>query len=330
MTASNRRDIWIDSLRGFAAFGVMIVHILGTFPNIGIKSSGTGKIFVCLFMFITGYYAFVDIETKYNIYQILHFYFKKFYTIVPQFIVCLFLGLFLKLYDYNTIISTLQFKIGLMHFWYIPVVLGFYFTIPFFRMILHPLNNRQRIIAITLIIILFEILFPWYKSTENSIEFWWYIPCFLIGYLIRIVTIELSLNKHYSYDILSVICLITFILIVPGVREFLLGIPSDKYLQNKLVFMTFLWGLFCIFTLKSKYLFKFLNCKNLFSCYAKYGYSLYLIHFIILTYFMRRELSGIHLLFFTSITSCIGAIILYYIVQYPIIIIIRRIKNSKK
>ena len=46
MTASNRRDIWIDSLRGFAAFGVMIVHILGTFPNIGINCNFFSKTFL--------------------------------------------------------------------------------------------------------------------------------------------------------------------------------------------------------------------------------------------------------------------------------------------
>lgn len=43
MTNNKQRDIWIDTLRGIAALGVMIAHLAVTFPNIGVKGSGTGK-----------------------------------------------------------------------------------------------------------------------------------------------------------------------------------------------------------------------------------------------------------------------------------------------
>ena len=55
MTNNKQRDIWIDTLRGIAALGVMIAHLAVTFPNIGVKGSGTGKLFVSLFLCITGF-----------------------------------------------------------------------------------------------------------------------------------------------------------------------------------------------------------------------------------------------------------------------------------
>ena len=84
------RDVWIDTLRGVAAWGVVIAHLAVTFPAIGVRGSGTGKIFVSFFLCITGYYAFVNIdENKSGIKSILKYWGKRVRTIIPQFVVCL-------------------------------------------------------------------------------------------------------------------------------------------------------------------------------------------------------------------------------------------------
>ena len=89
MKVEKQRDIWIDTLRGIAAFGVMIAHLAVTFPNIGVRGSGTGKIFVCLFMCITGFYAFPNIDRDtWGAKEIFVFYIKKIQTIIGSSLVC--------------------------------------------------------------------------------------------------------------------------------------------------------------------------------------------------------------------------------------------------
>ena len=328
MKVEKQRDIWIDTLRGIAAFGVMIAHLAVTFPNIGVRGSGTGKIFVCLFMCITGYYAFSNIDRdKWGIKEILLFYLKKIETIIPQFLVCLLLGTLFGLYDMKIVGKTLTFQMGLMHFWYIPVVLGFYLIIPFIRRLLSLLDSKRRIWILVALIIVFEVLFPWFHCTENSIEFWWYIPSFLIGSLARMISNH-YVKENICYDIGTIICVLIFILIIPGIRESVFSIPSDGYLQNKLVFMTLLWGCLIIFMKKSKYIFRIVNKSNIFSKNAKYGYSLYLIHYIVLNVLYSKGICEWKLVFWTIVISSFGAIGLYWGIQYPLQCLMKKVTRK--
>ena len=325
-----RRDIWIDTLRGMAAFGVMIAHLAVTFPNVGVRGSGTGKIFVCLFMCITGFYLFADIdEKKWGIRETLLFYVKKGQTILPQFLVCLLLGTLFGLYDMKIVGKTLTFQMGLMHFWYIPVVLGFYLVVPFIRKLLSLFAYEKRIWILVLLIVVIEILFPWYKSSENSIWFWWYIPSFLIGSVTKIL-VDKEKEQKISYDIVGICFVLIFVLIVPGVRELIFAIPADGYLQNKLVFMTGLWSGIILCIRRSKYLFGLLNRKNFFSFFSKYGYSMYLVHYLILNILLKYGFVEWKLFFITLVLSSISAILLYWMIQKPIILITKDGEKRKK
>ena len=322
-----KRDVWIDTLRGIAALGVMFAHLAVTFPKIGVRGSGTGKIFVCLFMCITGYYSFLNINKSENwVKDTFIFYGKRILAIFPQFLVCILLGTILGLYDLKTVGQALSFQTGLMHFWYIPVLLGFYLVVPFVRLLLSLFNSNKRVWIIATLILILEILFPWFKSIENSIEFWWYLPAFLIGGVAREVSD--SREKHcVVYDVGVVICALIFILIIPGVREIIFKIPADGYLQNKLVFMTLLWAILLICLKNSSYIWRIVNRVNIFSVGAKYGYALYLIHYIILCFLHGKGVTEWRLVIETVLLSCIGAVVLYWGIQYPIQCLLTKIRK---
>ena len=330
MTNNKQRDIWIDTLRGIAALGVMIAHLAVTFPNIGVKGSGTGKLFVSLFLCITGYYSFAgNNEKDWKAKGILSFYGKKIRIIIPQFLFCLLIGWGLGLYNLNDVWKTLTFQMGLKHFWYIPVVLGLYLIVPFISMIVTLFLKSMRVYVFAILIIGFEIVFPWFRSTENTIEFWWYISPMLIGSFIREL-VDRDFKKSIVYDVGTMVCVCVLIIIVPGVRELVFNIPSDGYLQNKLVFMSLIWGsiIFCIS--KSKYIYKLINKPNILSRGAKYGYTLYLIHCLILD---KLRMSGIYewrLVLYTIVLSSVAAVIIYYMIQYPIDYMIKRIEKDGK
>lgn len=282
-----KRDIWVDTLRGIAALGVVAAHCLTIFPSIGVRASGMGKIFVSLFFVLSGFYAFDNIENVIRSKkQIVQYWIKRFVNIIPLFWVCLWAGYFLKEYPAQSTIKCMFLIEGIGHFWYVPVIMGFYFIVPFVGMLIKNTTGKKRVLIYFIILFVMEILFPFFRCKENSIIVFYYIPSFMIGSIVKELNRRDIEQKNIMCDVACLLILACFVTIVPGIRELLFGIEPDRYLQNKIIFMSMGWGMFLFLAPRTKWLIEVLNTGNILARISVVGYEIYLIHYLLIQKFL--------------------------------------------
>lgn len=282
-----KRDIWVDTLRGIAALGVVVAHCLTIFPSIGVRASGMGKIFVSLFFVLSGFYAFDNIENVIGSKkQIVQYWIKRFVNIIPLFWVCLWVGYFLKEYPAQSTIKCMFLIEGIGHFWYVPVIMGFYFIVPFVGMLIKNTTGKKRVLIYFIILFVMEILFPFFRCKENSIIVFYYIPSFMIGSIVKELNRRDIEQKNIMCDVACLLILACFVTIVPGIRELLFGIEPDRYLQNKIIFMSMGWGMFLFLAPRTKWLIEVLNTGNILARISAVGYEIYLIHYLLIQKFL--------------------------------------------
>lgn len=282
-----QRDIWVDTLRGGATLGVVAAHCLTIFPSIGVRASGMGKIFVSLFFVLSGYYAFDDIESVIESKKrIVQYWIKRFVNIIPLFWVCLWAGYLLKEYSAQSTIRCMFLIEGIGHFWYVPVIMGFYFIVPFVGMLLKNTTGKKRILIYIIIVCVMEILFPFFRCEENSIIVFYYIPSFMMGSIVKEMNKKIISHKSIVNDAVCLLILACFVIIVPGIRELMFGIQPDRYLQNKIVFMSVGWSTLIFLIPRGKWLLKALNTRNALARVSVVGYEIYLIHYLLIQKFL--------------------------------------------
>ena len=71
---------------------------------------------------------------------------------------------------------------------------------------------------------------------------------------------------------------------IPGIRERVFGIQPDKYLQNKYLYISIIWIIILLCIKKSVYLRLALERIRVLQFIGKISYSIYLIHYIVLSY----------------------------------------------
>lgn len=324
---------YLTSIRGFACLIVVIAHILANVPAIGVNVSGCGKIGVWLFFVLSAFlltWQWLGVEkvTRKNVFQ---FYCKRFFRIFPcYFVILLFAFLVGYITDFKTVIKHLFLLEGLGHFWTIPVEFVFYIFVPLFVFILQKLKNKKKsIIFLVMVGVISGILFPYQKYVENSIQLMWYLPVFMMGMMVAYVfqSFEKKEKKSVVCDILIGVILLGMLCATPYFRKVIFGIEPDRYLQNKYLYFGMAWSVVIVLLQNSRYIRSFLNRSKILYWFGRISFSLYLVHFIVLSKFIVTSNLFLQSIF-VFIISVVLAAILNQFVEDPGIKIARKIVNK--
>lgn len=329
----DKKTNYLTSIRGIACLIVIIAHILASIPSIGVYVSGCGKIGVWLFFVLSAFLLTLQWmkEDKVNIKNIKNFYIKRFFRIYPCYIVTLIVALIIGYFDNFVDIIKHTFLIeGIGHLWTIPVEFIFYIIIPFLFIILKKMKNTKfKILFLCILIIIFEVIFPYTSFPVNSININWYIPVFLIGVILAYCYkyFESKQMKNIAFDILFCVVIILMLISVPYFKSLIFNINPDNYLQNKYLYFAIGWSIIIVSIQNSKYIIKYLNNTKIFMFLGNISFPLYLIHFIVLSKLnmMNNLILKSILVFVISIILSIG---MNKLIETPIIKLSKKIINK--
>lgn len=215
--------------------------------------------------------------------------------------------------DFHSVAKHLLCIEGAGHFWYMPVVIKFYLIAPFMIILLEGIKEKNFVILILLLTIIFSILFPFTTYIENSIHLYWYFPIFLIGCSLAFVYARIMFEHSKIPRGVIVVAVLTIILLTPKMREVLWNIEPSGWLQNKYLIFAVIWSVIILTILTDERLNDFLsNCKIL-QFVGKLSYEVYLIHYLLIwkviqytnnTFWITLIVTGVSILFAQTI-NCV-------------------------
>ncbi|SFG34265.1 acyltransferase family protein [Oribacterium sp. WCC10] len=304
------REIWLDAVRGFAILIVLTVHIIQAVPEFHDSVSGCGKIGVWLLFLLTGLFTlrpYLSLDNN-GIRQrhryltedkdsfkrnescngkcfwlsTFRFYLKRIVRIYPAFLAVLVVSVFTGYIDVPDAVRNFLLIKGTGHFWTLPVEMKFYFVAPFIGFLLMKLpGDSWRGTMLITVALVFSVVFFYRNCPENSIELGWYLPVLMYGGLINYL-IGSKVKVSAAYDVVVLGILAVFIIMVPAVRYILFGIPVNRYLSDKYLYISFLWMAFLFSLDRSKYVKRIIEKSRVLPFFGKISYSLYLVHYIVI------------------------------------------------
>lgn len=289
--------IFIDSLRGTSCLIVMLAHILASDPEYGMFANGCGKIGVWCFLMISGFLAMQSMEytkshkpEKWSTWLI-NYYKKKLIRLYPMYTAALLFALWIGVIpSFTDVIKHLFCLDGTGHFWYMPVIIKFYLLLPVGYFIYYILSKRWFLSVHILAAIICSLVFPFTSYTENSIQFRWYFPVFVIGMLIYGIYEQIpkmQSRHHYLFSGIAVADILIMIMFTPLMRKILWNIAPGPWLQNKYLLYAILWGILLL-ALSNRNISEHRNgIHKLIGWLSRYSYELYLFHYLFLSWFTR-------------------------------------------
>ena len=286
---------FIDSLRGTACLIVMLAHILASDPKYGMYANGCGKIGVWCFLIISGFLAMQSMKytkshkpEKWSTWLITY-YKKKLFRLYPTYIAALLFALWIGLLPSFTVVIKHLFCLdGIGHFWYMPVIIKFYLLLPIGYFLYHIMPKRWFLFVHTLTAFLCCLVFPFTSYIENSIQFRWYFPVFIIGMLIYEIYEEITKIKFrhpYLLFIIAIADILVMISFTPLMREILWNITPGPWLQNKYLLYAVLWGILLLALSKLNLPERQNIIHKFIEWVSQYSFELYLFHYLFLSWF---------------------------------------------
>lgn len=281
---------YMTALRGIACLMVLLVHSVQILTPYGIYVSGCGKMGVWFFLVSSGFLTIYPYEQRREkTFSILKYYKKRFLKIYPVYAAVLLLSYMVGYFDsWKQFVLHLVFVQGTGHFWYMPVIAKMYLIMPVFIYARKKIKKTSfYITGMTILAVVCCLFFPYWKYEENSTCLWWYFPIFVFGFLLAVVYNQIRISDNWVGDgfFWGIFCI--FILITPFMRKLIWHIEPSSYLQNKYLYIGFLWCLVIIGCKISCVIGKLLDSNRLLGYIGKISYPLYLFHFIV---FMKMKL----------------------------------------
>ncbi len=328
---------WVSSLRGLGCLIVLTAHILAS--QWGAYFSGCGKIGVWLLFILSAFLIEVQFNyaKPYGMKEMVIFWIKRIFRIYPCYICVLLLALVFGFFDKITEIGQhiLLLK-GNWHFWTIPVEMIFYLIVPFILVILKNIRNLSRYGEIGLLLIfsiVLAVIAPFTSYEENSIFIVWYLPVFFLGMILgNIYKKNIQVKKTISYlvSIVAFLCCAALIIAIPIVRFYIFGIAPNGYLQNKYLFVSFVWASVIIAIIYNNKWKKAFELNRIFIWIGEISYPLYLTHYLILIKISEFELPFIIKVIIVVGSSILLSLFLHYTIEMPFVNIGKKITNFIK
>lgn len=289
---------YISALRGLACLFVLFAHTVQMFTSYGSYVSGCGKIGVWFFMVSSGFLTLlpfvIEREKKFSV---ITYYKRKIIKLYPMYIVVLILayGMGFLATGKNVFLHIACIE-GNGHFWYMPVLFKMYLIMPIF--ILSRKRIKKEMLYIGVLIACFAIccyFFPFWKYEENSIRLIWYIPVFVLGFLLAEIYGIIKKKEFHTVwgDVLVIVVFFVMLLMTPFFRKLLFNKEPSGWLQNKYLVISLLW-ICIILGCEIGKLFAFLlsKCKVLIWI-GEISYPLYLIHFVLFDFLNKTQMDTV-------------------------------------
>lgn len=316
-----------DGIRGLACLIVIFIHASAFFfASTREVLAGTGKIGVWLFFVLSSFLLTNKfMRSGFNVSSVASYAVGRFLRIIPLFYFVAFLYYYKGGFGIATIedlISCLTFEKGYGHLWTIPVEFKFYVILPFMAYLFIGVFSRFGIIATiigcVIVIALQQSIWPFWDTPENSIDTRWYLSSFTIGSFIAVAHHHLrnKLDGRLA-DICGLFVIVLVVLSFPYLRYLILDMPIDKWLMNKFLWFSILWGLFILVLAEGKGRLGGMLRHIVLRKIGEWSYSIYLIHIMVYALVAAGRSTSFPLML-TGIIGSIGAgAFLYYCFERP-------------
>lgn len=345
---TSNRVIYLDLLRIFAMFGVVVIHVsaiaisynIGTFTsNVGIIYNGLVRWSVPAFFMISGA-MFLRTEKEYSFSVMIKNY-------IPRILFCLSVwGLIYALIDIylyssfsvKTLIlsvwNTISNHSG-YHLWYLFALIALYLMVPVFKIIVNNLSQKQLLFVIILWMFL-SLGVSQFNEIASALDFplriEWYFPMitgwagyFLLGYYLN----NYEIKKKYNFLLIIIgIALLIFMPIMNMSATVYKGNSIDSFIaQDGLTACFVAISFFLIFKSITKNKFS-QKTEKLIVSISKNTFGVYLIHALVNS--VLFHIIGVELEFINPAISIPLYSILVFFVSYVIVSILTKLPVLKK
>lgn len=280
-----------DGIRGLACLIVLCAHATAFFfPDFGRYFVGVGKIGVWLFFVLSAFLLTSKFERNgFSTGELAGYFSGRFLRIIPLF--CIIIAIY---WGFGTVgIDTsadvwraVTFERGYAHLWTIPVEFKFYLLLPFIAFTLIAAKRIHGQAAAFLLCVAMvvgqQFAWPYWDTPESSILTRWYLPSFIIGCY---AAISMAQTRKYvdarGATAVGVFVILVMFVFTPGARSYLFGMPFDRWLMDKFVYLSALWGLFLVFLVDGKGIVGAVLKSKIFVKLGAWSYSIYLVHWLI-------------------------------------------------
>lgn len=245
-----------DGIRGFACLNVLIAHAVTLFFNESAPYlAGSGKIGVWLFFVLSAFLLTRKfINTKLSLSSLLDYIGSRFIRIIPLYVIAVLVYKLLgttEIVSWKDVEDAIFLRQGFSHLWTVAVEFKFYLYLPFFAFAFINLSSTWLLSVISLIclVLIEQISHPYWLTSINSINVNDYLTPFTLG--VFSATFYEKLKPYVtatSATWVGIATMIFCIMLLPGVKNFFLGLPLDLSLANKFVYFGF-YGQYLLFTL---------------------------------------------------------------------------------
>lgn len=317
-----------DGIRGLACMIVLIQHsIVFAFPSINPYLRGTAKIGVWLFFSLSSFLLTYQLLLRgFSVKTLIDYFLGRTLRIYPLFVLAVLAYYFFKFAGINTatdVINAITFQKGYAHLWTIPVEFKFYFFLPIFVFVGNLVYLRfgwKGILATGLFLTIIHQLFaPYWLLKENTISTFQYLPSFLFG----IIGAILQANNQVRWvvkrsDLIGGIILVGVLVSTPFMRYFLLKLPPSEYLVNQYLFFSLAWTIFICSQIHSYGFLSSLLVSRLLSVIGLCSYSIYLIHWLILSAMVTHHLGSLETVIVGVVASIAVGYLMYTFLEKPL------------
>ncbi|OJT50072.1 acyltransferase family protein [Pseudomonas moraviensis] len=324
----NTRYSGADGIRGFACLIVVFVHASAIFfSETYMPLAGTGKIGVWLFFVLSAFLLTSKFESSgFSPYQLFSYALGRFLRIIPLFSIVVVLYYIFgtaKIDTTQDLKAALLLTQGFAHLWTIPVEFKFYLALPVFAFLLVAAKRgggqAGAALATVALIGMQQWAWPYWETPESSISTHFYLSCFTIGCYCA-VSIDFY-RKYISGRIataLAVFVIGCMVLSSPIMRYLLLDMPMDKWLQNKFVYLSVLWGVFILALADGKGAIGCIMQSSVMKKIGAWSFSVYLIHWYFYITFGTAHPNSLPWMAIGIVCAIVGGAILHYAIEAPI------------
>ena len=339
------RILWIDLIKVFAIFSVLVLHIaapiLEQYNNISLSSWHIGNIYdsavrmsVPLFFMISGVLLLNSKEENLNT-----FFKKRFLKVVIPLIVWTFLYiLFRKYIQHQDINIFIQLFKGILspryfHLWFLYVIVGIYLILPLLKILINNSTTKMQIYFLLLWLYSFSIIPSIGEFTGQNIPNYLPMMSSFIGFLVLGFLLEkIKISKKFFY--------ISILLAIASTAIAILGtyyltekankfIPFFYHYSNIIIIIQASAYFIMMRYIAEEYISNMPKLKSIIFTISFTSLGIYLIHPMIL--FLLREKMGIYALNGGNPTyTILLTLFLTYILSFFTIYLIQKIPILKQ
>ncbi|MFI8741454.1 acyltransferase family protein [Stutzerimonas sp. R75] len=315
-----------DGIRGLACLLVLLVHAFSHFyPATFPLTRGAGKYGVWLFFVLSSFLLTLRLQQRgFGLSSLADYALGRTLRVLPlYFLACLlYYWAGIGITTATELKAALTFQQGFIHLWTIPVEFKFYLLLPPLAWAGLWLLRRYGHATLTIgglsLLLLQQVLWPYWQTPENSAETRWYLPAFLFGILAALLLQRLrQLPRARVATPYALATLLILLLALPGTRLWLFDTPPSMALMNKHLYLGLLWAIFLVLLVDGHGLAGRLLMSRPMAWLGAISYSTYLFHWLVFSLLARYWQGSLIAMLAAVILALLAGMLGYRLLEQP-------------